>query len=170
MNENVSNNGLKVKDVSNLLQESPSVIRNWMRELKPYIPLKKDDNGYNLFDEEALAVMKQIKELHRDRNYSIKQIEHYFSTGGKDYIIVPDKSTEEILAEELRDIKERLKVQEEENKKRDEFTKQLLKRLDEQQEYIDKKLLERTEEPSKALEEGEKEEEKEKSPWWKFWQ
>lgn len=168
MSENLSEKTLKVKDVANLLQENPGVIRNWMRELKPYIPLIKDDNGYNLFTEEAIAVMKQIKEMHRDRNYSIKQIEHYFSTGGKNYIVVPDKTTEEVLAERLNDIEVRLENQEK-------FNETLLNRLIEQEKQFNSRLEERDKhieqlQESKEAVGEEKEENENKKAWWKFWE
>lgn len=170
---------LTVKDVSNIIEESPNVVRNWMKELRPYIPLKKNKSGYNVFDDEALEVLKQIREMHRDRNYSIKQIEHYFSTGGEAYKPTPKKSMEEQLADELKEIKERLTQQEEDSKKRDEFNQALLDRLDKQQEYIDKRINQRDEELLKGIREiqerkqlevaATKEEEKTNDSWWKFW-
>ena len=45
---------LTVKEVAEAIGETAVTVRNWMRELKPYVPLKKAENGYNLFDEEAL--------------------------------------------------------------------------------------------------------------------
>ncbi|MGG3450551.1 MerR family transcriptional regulator [Domibacillus aminovorans] len=65
-----------IKEVANWLDESPNVIRNWVKELREYIPLKKNESGYNVFDHEALEKMKSIKMMHRQQNYSMKQIKH----------------------------------------------------------------------------------------------
>lgn len=127
---------LTVKEVANLIDETPNVVRNWMKELKPYIPLKKNESGYNVFDEQALEIMKQIKDLHRNRNFSIKQIEHYFATDGETYIIEPEKDLGEKLAEELNEIKSQLQQQQE-------FNKLLIDRLDKQNDYIHNVLVQR---------------------------
>lgn len=137
---NVGDRPLTIKEVANILDETPNVIRNWMKELKPYIPLKKNESGYNVFNDEALDRMKLIKQLHRDQNYSIKQIEHYFATGGESYKPVPQKGTDELLAEELRKMREEIQTLREYSEKQEGFNQALIKRLDEQQKYIDTKL------------------------------
>ena len=40
---------LTVKETAAAIGETAVTVRNWMRELKPYIPVKKAENGYNLF-------------------------------------------------------------------------------------------------------------------------
>jgi DNA-binding transcriptional MerR regulator len=65
---------LSLKEVSAALKESPNVIRNWIRDYKPYIPIEKADNGYNTFGEEAVAVLRRIKQLARVQHYSKRQI------------------------------------------------------------------------------------------------
>jgi DNA-binding transcriptional MerR regulator len=140
LNKDLDNKSLTVKEVANILDETPNVVRNWLKELKPYIPLKKNSNGYNVFDHEALEQMKLIKQLHREQNYSIKQIEHYFATGGESYKPIPQKGTDEILAEELRLMREEIQSLREHSEKQEEFNHALIQRLDEQQQYIDNKL------------------------------
>ncbi|MFC5714410.1 MerR family transcriptional regulator [Thalassorhabdus alkalitolerans] len=172
--ENINNIELTVKEVSNIIEETPNVIRNWMKELKPYIPLKKNASGYNVFDREALEKIKLIKQLHREQNYSIRQIEHYFATGGEAYKPTPEKGTDEILADDLKDIKKELSMLREEQHNQKDFNQELLKRLDHQQEYIDRRLEERHQKLDqfitefrevKRLEAAASEEKK----WWKFW-
>ena len=89
---------LTIKEVSNIIDETPHIIRNWLKELKDYIPVHKNEAGYNVFDDEALERIKLIKQLHRDQNYSIKQIQHYFATGGESYKPTPSKGTDELRA------------------------------------------------------------------------
>lgn len=138
--ENQSNNDsevlLTVKEVAVIIEESTDVVRNWIKVLKNHIPLHKNESGYNVFNNEALETMKLIKELHRERNYSMKQIEHYFNTDGKAFIPTPKQSSDELLANELKLIHEELKLQKE-------FNKALLDKLDQQQQYLENRLNER---------------------------
>jgi DNA-binding transcriptional MerR regulator len=141
--ENQGNNmerPLTIKEVANIIDETPNIVRNWMKELRDYIPLKKNESGYNVFDGEALDRMKFIKQLHRDQNYSIKQIEHYFATGGESYKPVPQKGADEILAEELRKMREEIQSLREYSEKQEDFNQALITRLNEQQQYIETKL------------------------------
>ncbi|WP_269758436.1 hypothetical protein [Thalassobacillus sp. C254] len=91
-----------------------------------------------MFDLEALDIIKLIKKLHREQNDSIRQIEHYFATGGEAYKWTPEKGTDEILAEDLKKIKEELSLLREEQHNQKDFNQELLKRLGHQQEYIDR--------------------------------
>ncbi|WP_232725677.1 MerR family transcriptional regulator [Bacillus sp. FJAT-44742] len=84
--ENIDNIELIVKEVSNIIEETPNVIRNWMKELKPYIPLTKNASGYNVFAREALEKIKLIKQLHREQtipfaklNITLQQVEKLIS-------------------------------------------------------------------------------------------
>ncbi|TKD65707.1 DUF3967 domain-containing protein [Pseudalkalibacillus hwajinpoensis] len=131
---------LTVKELANLIEETPNIVRNWIKDLKEYIPLNKNEAGYNVFDADAIEKMKLIKHLHRERNYSIKQIEHYFATGGEAYTLAPQKGADELLAEELNELREQIKNLEDYNKKQEEFNRALIEKLDNQGEYIDKKL------------------------------
>lgn len=147
LNNELDDKILTVKEVANILEETPHIVRNWMKDLRAYIPLKKDKNGYNTFDAEALERMKLIKQLHREQNYSIKQIEHYFATGGESYKPVPTKGVDELLAEELRKMREEIQAAREEiqtlqehSEKQEQFNQALIQRLDEQQQYMDHKL------------------------------
>jgi len=45
---------LTVKEVAVIIEETPNIVRNWMKELKSYIPLQKNESGYNVFNQEAL--------------------------------------------------------------------------------------------------------------------
>lgn len=59
--ENPGYIAMTVKEVALCLDESPNVIRNWMKELKTYIPLEKNESGYNIFDEKAPAKPNILK-------------------------------------------------------------------------------------------------------------
>ena len=124
---------LTVKEVGEAIQEKPNIIRNWMRDFKEYIPLEKATNGYNLFDEEALKVMREIKALHREQNYSIAQIKYYFESGGE---VFKPVDSNELIENELKKIREEFDLQRQ-------FNKRLLEKLDEQQKFIDQRLLDR---------------------------
>ncbi|MCP3764760.1 helix-turn-helix domain-containing protein [Domibacillus sp. A3M-37] len=79
--ENLEDLRLTVKDAAKYVNESPGVVRNWLRELKSYILTLQGDNGYHYFDQRALERLMLIRQLNRDQHYSIKQIEYYFATG-----------------------------------------------------------------------------------------
>ncbi|WP_046181053.1 MerR family transcriptional regulator [Domibacillus tundrae] len=155
--KNLDNNQGKteftVKEVATLLNESPNVIRNWMKELREHIPLTKNESGYNVFSHEALEKMKSIKQMHRQQNYSIKQINHYFATGGESFQPLPEKGPDEMLAEELQKMREAIQFLREDAKKQQEFNQALVEKLDEQQTYIDSKLEARDRQLMQALKE-----------------
>jgi DNA-binding transcriptional MerR regulator len=131
---------LTVKEVSSLIGESVHVIRNWLKDLKDYIPIDKSEAGYNLFGEEATEKLRTVQRLHRDNGYSMKQIEYYFATGGKDFIPVPSApEAEEILAKELQSMKEDIKMMREQLRKQEEFNMALIRKLEEQQKTIQSK-------------------------------
>lgn len=140
LNKNQVGAEFTVKEVAILLDESPNVIRNWMRELRDHLPLIKNKSGYNVFGPDALEKMKFIKLMHRQQNYSIKQIKHYFATGGESFQPIPKKGLDELLAEEFRKMREEIQFLREDAKKQQEFNQALVRKLDEQQQYIEKKL------------------------------
>nr|WP_240515024.1 DUF3967 domain-containing protein [Bacillus cereus] len=87
--------------------------------------------------------MKIVKQLYREQNYSIKQIEHYFATDGESIKPVPSKEVGEILAEELKALKNEVSKLREYSEKQEEFNKLLIEQLQKQQDYIDNKLEKR---------------------------
>src|SRR3954468_20995373 len=101
-----------------------------MRELKPYVPLKKAENGYNLFDEEALEVIREIKKLHREQGYSMNQVKTYFDSGGE---VFKPVNTEEQMQKDIEELKEKMRKQKE-------FNEVLVHQLKHQQIYIDDRL------------------------------
>lgn len=58
-----------------------------------YILTKQGENGCHYFDQKAIERLLFIKELSRDRCYSIKQNEYYLSTGQNPK---PEKSPEDV--------------------------------------------------------------------------
>jgi len=136
LTENIGELPLTVKEAAAYIEESPYVVRNWMRELKEYIPTKKGDNNYHYFDQEALERLILIKKLNREQNYSIKQIAHYLATDGQAFKPEPEPNLSEEILKELGEMSGQLKQQEK-------FNEMLIKKLDEQNQYIERKLNER---------------------------
>lgn len=144
LNEKQGELSLTVKEAANHIEESPYVIRNWMRELKGHIPTTQGENGYHYFDKKAIERLFLIKELIRDRGYSLKQVEFYLSTGENPK---SEKPPEDQTLKELKLIKDQLKLQEE-------FNKALIQRLDQQQQYIAESLNKRDQQLLEALQES----------------
>ncbi|RAS76710.1 hypothetical protein A3864_12885 (plasmid) [Priestia endophytica] len=125
---------LTIKEAAQKVDESVHVVRNWMKELKNHIPTLQGENGYHYFDKSSIEQLLLIKKLSRDQGYSIKQINHYLSTG--DDPLKPARTPEDPVMLELEVIKEHLKRQEE-------FNQALINRLEKQQEYIQNSLEKR---------------------------
>lgn len=128
--------GFTVKEVASFIDETPAVIRNWFKELRQYIPHEKNDNDWNIYKREGIERFKEIQALHREQNWSMKQIEHYFATGGESFKPEPEKAAGEMLAEEIRALREELADLREENKEikeylvnQEQFNKSLMERL-----------------------------------------
>ena len=134
---------LTVKEVANLLDETPNVIRNWMKELKRHIPTVKNESGYNVFGEEAIKRLKEIQHLHRDRNYSIKQVEHYYDTSGDAYKPLDKETFDAKFADEIKELREHIKSLKEHSEQQEAFNKALIQKLEEQTNYINDRLEER---------------------------
>lgn len=130
INENVDDLRLTVKEAAQYVKENPGVIRNWLRELKTYIPTIQGENGYHYFDKSALERLLLVKKLSREQNYTIKQIEYHLATGGKDLKPEPTPEASEIILKELLVIKEKLELQEQ-------FNQVLVKQLEKQQQHMD---------------------------------
>ncbi|MCT1389884.1 helix-turn-helix domain-containing protein [Peribacillus frigoritolerans] len=128
--ENVEDLRLTVKEAAKYVKENPGVIRNWLRELKSYIPTIQGENGYHYFDQSALERLLLVKKLSREQNYTIKQIEYHLATGGKDLKPEPTPEASEIILKELLVIKEKLELQEQ-------FNQVLVKQLEKQQQYME---------------------------------
>ncbi|MYL22041.1 MerR family transcriptional regulator [Halobacillus litoralis] len=108
--------GFTVKEVATYLDETPNVIRNWFKELRKYVPHEKSSNGYNIYKQEGIERFKEIQSLHREQNWSMKQIEYYFATGGESFRPEPEKTSGELLAEELRALRQEISALREDNK------------------------------------------------------
>lgn len=64
---------LTVREVAFKLGESPNVIRNWIRELKPYINLDRDPNSNQiLFSEDNYKTILKFRQLVRVEMLTIK--------------------------------------------------------------------------------------------------
>ncbi|MCP3763644.1 helix-turn-helix domain-containing protein [Domibacillus sp. A3M-37] len=65
LGENLREIRLTVKEAAEHVNESPGVIRNWMRELKTHIPVVQGENGYNYFNQPALQRLMLIQQFRR---------------------------------------------------------------------------------------------------------
>lgn len=136
LKENHNDLLLTVKEVAQYISESPHVIRNWLKELKPYIPTQQGENKYHYFNQEGVDRLLLIQKMSREQGYSIKQIKYYFTTGedpGKKEV---KPEFEDRILKELEALKSSLKQQEK-------FNQVLLEKLDEQNQYIKDSLEKR---------------------------
>ena len=101
-----------------------------MREFKALYSSKKAENGYNLFDEEALEVIRQIKQLHSDQGYSINQVKTYLDSGGE---VFKPVDTVAQMQKDIDELKEKMRKQKE-------FNEVLVRQLKGQQTYIDDRI------------------------------
>lgn len=145
LDENLEDILLTVKEAAKYVDESPGVIRNWMRELKTYIPTIQGDNGYHYFDRPALERLLLIRQLNREQNYSIKQIEFHFATGGKILNSEPTPEASELILKDLQFIKDQLEHQKKFNETLVHQLKKQQYHIDYQQKYITDSLTKRDE-------------------------
>jgi len=81
---------LTIQQVSQLMNESKYIVQNWIRDLREYVPISKNQSGYNVFYEDGIKALLVIKSLHREKGYSIKQIDQYFKTNGEWFESAPE--------------------------------------------------------------------------------
>src|SRR5699024_2633317 len=146
LNEHLSDLLLTVKEVAQHIDESPHVIRNWLRELKNHIDTQKGENNYHYFNSETIKRLLLIKTLTRDQGYSLKQVD-FFLTTGEDPLLPeakPDQQNE--ILQELQNIKDNFKKQEQ-------FNQVLLKKLEERDQYINNSINKRDKQITEAFRE-----------------
>ncbi|WKB37425.1 hypothetical protein QS257_20920 [Terrilactibacillus sp. S3-3] len=66
-------------------------MQNWVRSLRPFIPIRKNESGYNELWDDAVQILYLVHTLHREKGYSIKQIEKFFTTHKDEFIPSHDK-------------------------------------------------------------------------------
>ncbi|MBE5098448.1 helix-turn-helix domain-containing protein [Priestia aryabhattai] len=136
---------LTIKDISEILDEEPHTVRNWLKELEGYIPYERKRNNYRVFKKEGLERFKLIKYLNRDQEYTLKEIMLYLDTGGEAFKPIPKIDADSMLAEEMRKMRERLDELEQRDQERDHLLKNILGQLEKQNTYIQHSLKERDE-------------------------
>lgn len=119
---------LTVSQLAHEIGETDHTVRNWLKSFRHYIPSEKSSGGYNLFNQDAINVIWQIKKMYREQNLSTKQIEAILAGADR-----PAVRTEEAAAaiesfESVRDLLEEQRI----------FNAELLKRLDQQHEQFEK--------------------------------
>lgn len=159
LDENIEDILLTVKEAAKYVKESPGVIRNWMRELKTHIPTIQGDNGYHYFDRPALERLLLIRQLNREQNYSIKQIEYHFATGGKILNSEPTPEASELILQDLQVIKDQLEHQRKFNETLVQQLKKQQQHMDHQQKYITDSLTKRDEQLLLAFQETQQQKE-----------
>lgn len=136
MQENPRELLLTVKEAAQQINESPHVLRNWLRELKSHIQTVKGKNNYHYFDKAAIERLLLIQKLSRDQGYSIKQIDYYLATGENPLEPEDQPKNQDKILQELQDLKDNFKKQEQ-------FNQALLQKLEEQSNYIKESLNKR---------------------------
>lgn len=168
--ENLDKELLTIKEVASLMEESSNVIRNWIKELRAYIPLRKNEAGYNVFDDTAIEQIRLIKQLHRERNYSIKQIDHYLATGGEPFTKRITKENSDELFMELQYLKDEITELKKYAVQQEQFNKFLLEHLRTQQTFISTAMEQKKSTP---IETGIVPEDNvatsQEKKWWEFW-
>ena len=135
---------LTVKEAAQQIGESTHVIRNWLRELKGHIDTIKGENNYHYFDDKAIERLLLIQKLSREQGYSMKQIKYFLATGENPLRPESQPENKDVLLEEVQEMKEYMKSQQE-------FNKALLERLDKQERYINDSINRRDRELLAAL-------------------
>jgi DNA-binding transcriptional MerR regulator len=126
---------LQIKEVAALLGETTDVIRNWLKELGDLIPHQKNgSSGYKLFDVKGVETFRVVQQLSRNQGYTIRQIQHYMATGGKEF--APMSDLPDAVKLELTEIRQLLEQQQQ-------FNLALIGRLDQQQQYIEDSITKR---------------------------
>lgn len=131
MNTVVSNEtkALSVKEAAEYIKESPGVVRNWLRELKSFIPTIIGNHGYRYFDQEGLEMLLEVQKLRKEQNLSLSQIADKLSSS--EQLSIPSQSdTTEKIQQDIQSIKEKLDLQVN-------FNQVLVQQLKKQQEHID---------------------------------
>jgi len=128
-----TNTHLSVKEAAEYIEESPGVVRNWLRELKTQIPTIVGKHGYRYFDQSGLDVLKQVQKLRKDENLSLAEIAEKLSPADESQPLLPlpsNSDTAERILADLNTIKEQLELQVN-------FNQVLVQQLKKQQEHID---------------------------------
>jgi len=122
---------LTVKEAAESINESPGVVRNWLRELKALIPVVIGDNGYRYFNQDSIDMLLKVKELRNNKQLSLKQIEDELTSSPlAPPLSLKSDATEKIL-EDLKSIKDALELQKN-------FNQVLVQQLKKQQEHIER--------------------------------
>lgn len=124
---------LTIKEAAVYINESPTIVRNWQKQLKSLLLTRKGENGYNYFDKESIEQLLLIKKLHRDQGYSMRQVEHYIATGGVSF--KPQSEKEVDSSPTYKELLEKVNKLEERSAKQEEFNKVLLTKLEEQNKF-----------------------------------
>lgn len=128
--------------------ETVYVVRNWIKDFKPYLKLEKSESGYNLFTQDSTNVMMRIKKMSREQNLSVKQIQAVLS--GADKPSKNDKKDIEIMQDFIN--------------RQTAFNQAVLEKMDEQSKMIEQVLKQRDEKLMLGLHEI-----RDRRKWWQKW-
>lgn len=188
--------GLFSKDAALKIEVQPGTMRQWCLAIeKEGYKFERNEKDQRIFYERDINMLFEIKtklKKTRDRNNTIKTVvERYLFEMNTDISPSVHEEKREIIELSKEDLQTMLNnaVEKGTNNAMDQqqkFNKELLDRLDKQNEYIqkqqqyiddrinqrDKDLLEgiRELQEQKQLAAAKEEEEQNKNPWWKFWE
>ena len=128
---------LSVKEAAVQIEETPGVVRNWLRELKGVIPTIVGEHGYRYFDSNAMEVLEKVKRMRNDDKLSLREIEETLNHSQQAPIVLQTDVTTEKILEELRATKEQLQLQINFNSVLVEQLKKQQEEMDRQQEFIE---------------------------------
>lgn len=120
---------MTVKEAAEFINESPGVLRNWLRELKSLIPIVIGENGYRYFHQDGLQMLVQVKEMRNAKQMSLKQIEDELTNPPITSHSSENDATEKILYD-LESLKKDLELQKN-------FNQVLVQQIKKQQEQMD---------------------------------
>lgn len=121
---------LSVKEAAVAIEESPGVVRNWLRELKGVIPAIVGEHGYRYFDDNAMEVLEKIKKLRNEDKLSLREIEDVLTDTEPQVLQQQVAKPSQEMLQELKTVKEQLELQ-------INFNSVLVQQLKKQQEQMD---------------------------------
>ena len=128
---------LSVKEAAIAIEESPGVVRNWLRELKGVIPAIVGEHGYRYFDPHAMEVLEKIKKLRNEDKLSLREIEDVLIDTTPQVLQHQADVPSEKLLEELKTTKEQLELQINFNSVLVQQLKKQQEQMDQQQDFIE---------------------------------
>lgn len=123
-------------NLAEILDEKLHTVRSWIRFFRNHLDIEKDSSGFNMFSVESLDKLEQIRFLHREEERTIKEINHYFNSGGKDFFPEYEEKIINVYADELDELKEEVEELKEFKEKQLVFSKKLLEEFERREKKV----------------------------------